>query len=347
MQNDISERRAYWELPGWPIIRTILSPFTSHAGTAAEKFGAEHERAVKIELDDLITIDCGYGIRLRVPPGTSVLDACLQEGLGIAHACGGDGRCTTCRVCVEEGLEHCPAPCDIEGEALAANGLESPIRLACQLRPEGDVQIRILIPSHEAPDQEVLEVCEEDIAVLFTDIRGFTTFAESHLPFDVCTVLNRYFDAMGVNVERHGGIVKDYLGDGLVCIFRPQKAESPSRRAVACALDMRRAAHAFGAFVRDAFGTDLSIGIAVHRGPAVVGEMGYFRSRQFNAVGDVLNVASRLEDLNKECRTDILISEVVAEECADLARFGRAFELTIRGRAAPVKAMEVLGRSHD
>ena len=78
-----------------------------------------------------------------------------------------------------------------------------------------------------------------------------------------------------------------------------------SRRAMACALDMRRAAHTFGTFVQNTFNTDLSVGIAVHSGPAIVGQLGYFRNRQFNAIGDVLNVTSRLENLNKECGTDL------------------------------------------
>ena len=73
--------------------------------------------------------------------------------------------------------------------------------------------------------------------------------------------------------------------------------------------------------------------------------MGYFRSRRFNAIGDVLNVASRLEELNKECGTDVLVSERIAEDCGDLVRFGRDFELQIRGRSSPVRALEVIGRA--
>ena len=284
-------------------------------------------------------------MRIRAAEGTSVLEASQAEDLEHAQACRGLARCTTCRVLVEDGLDQCPQPGALELEALSANGLEPPVRLACQLRPTGDVRVRILISSHEDPSEEPLGATEEHVAVLFADIRGFTTFAENRLPFDVSAVLNRYFDIMGVYVERHGGRILSYLGDGLVTLFRPSAEGNPCRHAVACALDMRRTAHRFGNYARDHFNADLQIGIAIHTGQAVIGDMGYFRNRQFNAVGDVLNVASRLEDLNKDFDTDILISREAAEPCLDMIEVGRAFDLNVRGRASPVQALEILGRS--
>lgn len=243
------------------------------------------------------------------------------------------------------GLEHCPPPDPLEAEALAAVGLRSPVRLACQLRPTGDIRVEILIPTHDDPDQEVIEAREEDVAVVFSDIRGFTEFAETNMPFDVCSVLNSYFDVMGVVVERHGGQIVDYLGDGLMTLFNPLDPGDPSPRAVSCAIAMRKAAIRFGSYVRNHFAADLSIGIAIHRGPAVVGNLGYSRDRQLNEVGDVLNVVSRIEALNKECATDVLVSEAAAAGCRDLIELGRCFELPVRGRKAPIVAYEVLGRA--
>lgn len=95
--------------------------------------------------------------------------------------------------------------------------------------------------------------------------------------------------------------------------------------------------------MRDHFDADLRIGTAVHLGRAVVGELGYYRQRQFNATGVVLNVGARLEELNKEYGSDILISDVVRELCADQVEVGRDFKLTLRGRAEPIRAWEVLG----
>ena len=271
-----------------------------------------------------------------------MLEASQQAGIAHANACGGRGLCTTCRVQVESGLQHCPEPEDAERQALAIAGLPAGARLACQLRPTGDIEVRVLIREHAAPSRAVPDATLEQVAVLFIDIRGFTSFAEKQLPFDVSNVLNRYFDVMGIQVESHGGHILDYLGDGIMTLFRPGD-ELPERRALRCALDMCEASRSFCSWVQDHFNASLRTGIAVHAGRAVVGRLGYFRARHLGAVGDVLNLAARLEDLNKDLQTDILVTEPVAEATRDLAELGRSFAMKVRGRSTPVTAYEVLG----
>lgn len=288
------------------------------------------------------TIDYGDGQLVRVPPGTSVLRASMSAGIRHARACGGRGRCTTCRIRVEEGVEHCPDASALEAEALAVNGLRPPVRLACQLRPTGDLRVKVLIPEHEGGPDEPPQAVEERVAALFIDLRGFTRFAETHLPFDVTNVLNRYFDIMGGLAQHHGGQILDYLGDGMMVLFRPGAAEDPELRAATCALGMRAAARRFGDYVQKHFETELSVGVAVHAGRAVVGDMGYFRDRHLNAVGDVMNVVARIEDHNKDCGTDILLSDDAAAACREGFRFGRSFELELRGREGRIGVVELL-----
>jgi adenylate cyclase len=294
-----------------------------------------------------VKIDYGDGVAVEAKPGSSVLDASLSAGIDHACACAGNGRCTTCRIRVEGGHENCPAPGTTEVEALAINGLESPMRLACQLRPTGPVAVQIMMREHRLAPSEIPAAVEEQVAVLFSDLRGFTRFAESHLPFDVSNVLNRYFDAMGVLIEQHDGHILDYLGDGIMTLFRPASGESPSQRAVACALAMRERARIFAAHVWEDFGATLSVGVAVHTGRAVVGQLGYFRDRQLNAVGDVLNLAARLEDLNPKLDTEILLTQEIVDACSELPRLGRQFFVKVRGRSAPVTAWEVPGPERE
>lgn len=289
-----------------------------------------------------VKIDYGDGTTVEVEPGTSVLQASLEAGIDHGCACAGLGRCTTCRIRVEGGYQHCPPPGPAEAQALAFNGLEPPVRLACQLRPTGPVTVRILMRGHKMPSSALPAAVEEQVAVLFSDLRGFTGFAERHLPFDVANVLNRYFDMMGVVIELHGGSILDYLGDGIMTLFRPSSQENPSQRAVTCALAMRERAWSFAAYVRDYFGETLSLGMAVHTGRAVVGQLGYFRDRHLNAVGDALNLVSRLEDLNRELNTGILLTQEVVDACPELPELGRRFSLNVRGRLTPVTAWEVL-----
>lgn len=294
-----------------------------------------------------VEIDYGGGARVAIERGASVLEASLRAGVPHAHACGGAGRCTTCRVRIEQGLEHCPPPGPLEAEALAVNGLAPPVRLACQLRPSGDVKLRVLIPAHPQPSPPMPSgSVEELVSALFTDLRGFTSFAESHLPFDVSAVVNRYFDTMGVLVERHSGHILDYLGDGIMTLFRPGEGDDePSRRAVRCALEMRQGFRSLGSYVEEHFGAELRLGAAIAYGRAVVGRLGYFRDRHLGALGDALNLAARLEDLNKELQSDILITETVAEQVRDLVAMGRRHELMLRGRRSAITAFEVVGAS--
>jgi class 3 adenylate cyclase len=125
-------------------------------------------------------------------------------------------------------------------------------------------------------------------------------------------------------------------------LFRPSSQENPSQRAVACALAMRERARSFSGYVRDHFGETLSVGIAVHTGRVVVGQLGYFRDRHLNAIGDALNLVSRLEDLNRELNTGILLTQDIVDACPELPELGRCFSLNVRGRSAPVTAWEVL-----
>ncbi len=289
-----------------------------------------------------VKIDYGDGVTVEVEPGTSVLEASLGAGIDHACACAGLGRCTTCRVRVEGGQEYCPPRGPAEAQSLAFNGLESPVRLACQLRPTGPVAVSIMIREHRRPSIGTPTAVEEQVAVLFSDLRGFTGFAERHLPFDVADVLNRYFDMMGVLIELHDGHILDYLGDGIMILFRPSSRENPSQRAVACALAMRERACSFAGYVRDCFGETLSVGMAVHTGRVVVGQLGYFRDRHLNAIGDALNLVSRLEDFNRELDTGILLTQDIVDVCPELPDLGRCFSLNVRGRSAPVTAWEVL-----
>jgi adenylate cyclase len=162
------------------------------------------------------------GPTVELELGEDVLDASNRVGVDHRHACDGKCRCSTCRIEVLAGLEHCPEPSDEEQVVLALNGLQSPIRLACQLQPQGDITVRVLLHESDRPAAPSLAeglALEREVAVLFSDIRDYTTFSEQHLPFDVLHLLNRYFDRMGGLVEAHHGHVVSFQGDGMMALF--------------------------------------------------------------------------------------------------------------------------------
>src|SRR5437660_1760554 len=144
------------------------------------------------------------------PGGFTILEASRLAGIPHASVCGGRGRCSTCRVRIVGELEGLPPPREAERRVLARVGAAPDVRLACQTRPAGDVAVEpLLAPSvvpAEAFGTDVRQGREQELAVLFADLRGFTRMAENKLPYDVVFFLNRYFEAVGTAITGAGGV---------------------------------------------------------------------------------------------------------------------------------------------
>jgi adenylate cyclase len=270
--------------------------------------------------------------------GVSVLEASRMAGIPHASVCGGRGRCSTCRIKVEGPRDAVPPPSAEETKVLHRVGAGPDVRLACQLRPLGDLRVTPLLPATaQAPDgfrrPGYLHGAEREIAILFGDIRAFTQLSEHKLPYDLVFLLNRYFAEMGHAVEAAGGHIDKFIGDGVMALFGLDSGvEAGCREALAAAKGMSERMDALNhAFAHD-IGEPLRIGIGIHTGPAIVGEMGYGSAISITAVGDCVNTASRMEALTKTYDCELVISEDVA------TRSGIAFgplthhDIEIRGR---------------
>jgi adenylate cyclase len=287
------------------------------------------------------------GRTVEVDLGESVLDGSLRHGIAHQHACGGNARCTTCRVEVQEGLDGCPEPRPDEREALATSGLEPPIRLACQLMPRNDITVRVLMPEGDHAEPLSLGsglVRELEVAVLFADIRNYTTFAARRLPYDVLHLLNRSYDLMCPIIERHKGRVVSFHGDGMLTLFADD-GDPAAVRAVRCGLDILAACPRLDEYMLSHFGFELRMGMGIDFGRALVGQVGYHRYKQLAAIGDVVNTASRVQGLTKETGTSLLITEAVQELARGSFRLGRQFEADLRGKSGCYNVSEVLGVS--
>jgi adenylate cyclase len=285
-----------------------------------------------------IVITYPTGQRVSIVPGTSLLEASRQANIPHASVCGGRGRCSTCRVHVAEGREQQPPPSEEEKKVLERVGASPATRLACQLRPSASCSITpLLSPDASARDghrqPSHYQGAEREIAILFADIRKFTTLSEQKLPYDVVFVLNQFFRAMGGAIEGAGGRLDKFIGDGVMALFGvDDEAPRACRQALAAARRMAAELKRLNEALKEDLPDPLRIGIGIHVGNAIVGDMGYARARSVTAIGDAVNTASRLEGMNRDFGSQLVMSKRVAELAGiDVARF-ESHEIEVRGR---------------
>ena len=290
----------------------------------------------------MVRVNYSSGRRVEFPHGASLLEISRASGVPHASVCGGRGRCSTCRVRITQGIEHQPAPSREELRVLQRVGAAPNVRLACQLRPTGELSVTILLPptasaADSAGSPRHYQGEEREIAILFADLRAFTKFSERRLPYDVVFVLNRYFAAMGHAVESAGGRVDKFIGDGVMALFGID--EGPARgcgAALAAARGMVVELAALNSSLSYELSEPLRIGIGIHAGSVIVGEMGYERATTLTAVGDAVNTASRIEALTKEYGAELVVSEdVVRYAGLDPSPYPR-HEIMVRGRQQPL-----------
>lgn len=292
------------------------------------------------------------GRRVRAAAGMSLLGASRANGIAHASVCGGRGRCSTCRVRIVAGAAALTPADAAERKVLARVGADPDgaggtaiVRLACQARltGEGAVSMVPLLPAHATPahvrtGDSHAQGRELDIVVLFADLRGFTGLSSGQLPYDTVFLLNRYFAAMGKAIESEGGTIDKFIGDGVMALFgvdgrRPRDA---ARQALAAARAMGAALEALNAELAHDLKAPLRIGIGLHAGPAIVGEMGYGRASHLTAIGDTVNAASRIEGLSKDFAAELVVAESVFAR-AEIAPNAPPHDVDLRGREGKVK----------
>ncbi|MDX1958114.1 MAG: peroxidase family protein [Leptospiraceae bacterium] len=274
----------------------------------------------------------------------------LSNANSIPHiqACGGKARCSTCRVIITQGIESIPERNEKEMTLARKKGFENNIRLACQTIPQSNLKVRRLV--HDTNDIEVAvserastSGREEKLAILFSDIRGYTSFSEKALAYDTIHILNRYFKIMGNLVIQNFGYIDKYIGDGLMAIFGLEE----SRKKLACydatnaGLEMISEMKNFNMYLKKNFEVEFEIGVGIHYGTCVIGNLGHNSKMQFTAIGDTVNIASRVESYNKELKTNLLVTESVQEVLKEKIQTGKTQDANLKGKVSVLKVYEV------
>ena len=282
-------------------------------------------------------------------PELSLLDVSLKHGIPHMHACGGNGRCSTCRVLIIDGKENLSPINDQERELALKRGFEGDVRLACQTTARGPVKLRRLVWDNR-DYEEVRERNqsttgrEDNLAIMFSDIRSFTTFSEKHLPYDIIHILNRYFETMGEIVLAFGGMLDKYIGDGLMANFGLKQTDPQSicLRATAAALEMLKGLEEVNQYARQHLDHEFKIGIGLHYGDVIVGELGHHSNAAFTLIGDAVNTASRVESMTKKAGAQLLVSEDVYRHVKDHVKRGRVFRAPLKGKTGEFLLYEIL-----
>lgn len=300
-----------------------------------------------------IKIDYGNGVIANCTPGHTLLEISRANGVPHMSVCGGRARCSTCRTLIISGKQHLTQPAEAESNLLARLSAPDDIRLACQVRVNGDIGVRPLI---QAQSTVVMPRnadplgwgVEREVAVFFLDIRGFSRISERSLPYDVVFILNSFFAEIGSAVEGSNGYIDKFMGDGMMALFGLNSTPGQAARdALRAAVGAHQAAASASRILTQHLREPLRIGIGVDIGEVVVGRIGKTSDQtnpsRLTAIGDAVNIAARLEASTKELAAPIVVSARTLErggvEIAD--DVGERHSISVHNISEPVDVVAI------
>ena len=275
--------------------------------------------------------------------GPSLLEISRRWNIPHASVCGGRARCSTCRVRILEGLESLAAPSHDEQKVLDRVGASPNVRLACQIVPTQNITVATLLPAHRVnpadaslSDRYTWGV-EQEVTLMFADLRGFTALSENKYPYDVVFILNQYLGQMSTAIENTGGYVDKFIGDGIMAIFGlGQDVTVGADASLRAAKAMGGVLDTLNKSLADDLPEPLRIGIGLHTGAAILGRIGVAQgngaSQRITALGDTVNTASRLEGATKQFGAELIVSKSTAQVTSIDLQEGQNERVTVKGK---------------
>jgi len=316
-------------LMAWSYLGLVAATF---ALRLARDWHARRFRAVHI----------GYpgGRTVTVPLGLTILEASRWAAIPHASVCGGRGRCSTCRVRIVEGADELPPPGEVEARTLARIGNPVAVRLACQVRPRGDVRIEPLVRPSDAALAGAVRFhaaaaggAEMEVAALFVDLRESTRLAAGRLPYDTLFIFDRYIQVITSAVRHHRGHVTSIAGDGVMSMFADIEGKSAqfARDAFAAALELWDGIDTLNAEIAEELREPLRIGIGLHVGPAVVGTIAAAGLSSLQFLGDTGNLAAKFQAETRRLDCTLIASAQAVARVAPPAGDRATIALTLAG----------------
>jgi serine/threonine protein kinase/class 3 adenylate cyclase/hemoglobin-like flavoprotein len=293
--------------------------------------------------------EIGGDVVLAVPPSQTILAASLAAGIPHTNECGGNARCSTCRVLVLENVANLSPRDSAELKLARRLGFGDDIRLACQTKPRGPVRVRRLILDRDdvhlsRVERNTLVGSELPLAMLYANVPEFAAFLKRALPYDAVHVLNRYYAQIGETVLANGGHIDRYDHGGLLALFgiHGEDAKTKCTNAIRAALRMARRMEPLNAYLNEHFGVTFRFEAGLHYGRMTVGHIGHPDHQRLTALGEAANIAVEAarvaaghdatilatEEIANVIESDISTGAVLRERLEGLDREFTLYELT-------------------
>jgi adenylate cyclase len=278
----------------------------------------------------------------------SILDASLKAGIPHYHVCGGNAECSTCRILVIEGAENLSDPTKKESKLKSKLGLHEDIRLACQTRVLREpVTINRIVRDisdvetilDERPNEGNQQIGEErELALFFMDIRNFTPFIESNLPFDVIHIISKLFHIIKLTLKEYDGRIIETAGDGIYAVFGLDNPENNFiKSSVNASFAIQKAVEGFNQnYLLPYFNHEFEIGIGLHAGKVIFGSFNRDAPEQLAVMGFAVNVAARLQNATKEFNNSFIASETIVKELDSSYCEHCKLDVNLKGVSQPV-----------
>lgn len=290
--------------------------------------------------------------KISCPTDSTILEATLAAKINHIHACGGFGRCSTCRVGVIEGIEHCQPRNSAELEIAEKLNFPEQIRLACQTTISGDIFIRRMISdemdmeivNEQFSDQSGAAIgTERSLTIVFTDIVNYTAFVEQFPSYDIVHVLNRYFKTMNEVIQRHHGFISDVAGDGILAVFGNDGGQENSvLDAIHAVEEMHSSLKSFNAYLQNNYKSNFSIRAGLHYGEVILGPFDTGSMKKLAVIGDNVNLASRIETANKDFDTQTLLSAEAYDMVKEQYPKHKSHRTKLKGKTGEFELFEII-----
>jgi adenylate cyclase len=296
---------------------------------------------------------------IEIAEEQTILEASLKAGIPHFHECGGNAKCSTCRILILDGQNNLSTPNKQELKLKSLLGFNDSIRLACQTKITGDsVVLRRIVRDQTdvsiysrliKRDETFLEVGEEkELALFFLDIRNFTPFMQKNLPFDVIHMIRRLFQIFKTNIETGHGKIIETAGDGFYAVFGTDcSLNNAINNAISAGRQLLRDLKDFNkAYAEVYFNHSFEVGIGLHAGTVIVGNIGLGISNNLTAMGLPVNIASRLQEATKELNNSFIVSDYAYSFLQSATQNPRSANISLRGLSSICKVF-LLGNSYD